>query len=162
MKKALVIGRFQGVHNGHVNLFEQVKRLGVDLVLIGIGHCGELNSRHPFKPEEVKHMLEPVIGMPFKIYHVPDINDPPNYAKHVKSIVKEFDKYTIIVSGNPYTKQCFPENKVLNQRTDVNISATIVRNNIANGNEWKSLVPKTTYDFIKNNNLTERVKRYCK
>lgn len=58
---AVVIGRFQIPHSGHIKLFEEAKKLSDKLIII-VGSVGQPKTpKNPFSFEERKQMLEKVI-----------------------------------------------------------------------------------------------------
>ncbi|MBI4440932.1 adenylyltransferase/cytidyltransferase family protein [Candidatus Woesearchaeota archaeon] len=151
--KALFIGRFQPFHNGHLDVITQLKKVGITKVIIGIGtHTKGRTLKDPFTYEERVALMTPVLettGMRYAIYNIPDINDPPHYAAHVEKIVTEMDKNTILVSGNPYTYDCFNHKYwVFMPPEKETVHATQIREWIRNGSEWKKHMPKETASVL--------------
>ena len=159
--KALVIGRFQPVHLGHVALLEGIDSMGLEKILLGIGVEGKgRTERNPFHYQEIKEMLEPVVAKletPVEMYPIPDIHDSANYAVHVETITGCSENDTIVVSGNEYTLDCFTnygknyQTGSIEKRVPVEtgyICATKVRECIRTGGPWRDYVPKTTEKFI--------------
>ncbi len=163
--KALVIGRFQPVHLGHMEKLRQVDSEGLEKIIIAVGDAGKgRTERNPFTYYEVLQMLMPVteqLATPVEIYRVPDINNKPKYARHVEKITgcKEDDTY--IVSNNDYTLDCFTQFGKDYQPHDTGffhqvddalgngyISATKVRRWIAEDGPWQEYVPESTKDII--------------
>ncbi|MFC1697261.1 NUDIX domain-containing protein [Nanoarchaeota archaeon] len=164
MKDALVIGRFQGVHIGHADLFKQLVENGVKKVYVGVGTVPEEdfpNKKNMFSFYETRQMLEPVIkesGLEYELKQIPDINNPPKYGEYVKEFFPEMNENnTFVFSGNSYTTDCFT-NYGLNyeikdpiKRNGEDLCATVVRQKIIDQDEtWRDLVPETTEQIIDN------------
>ena len=78
MKKALILGRFQPLHLGHLNIIHEVMKEGL-LPIIGIGSSQEGNTaNNPFTSKERMEMIITImdgLGTAYEIYNIPDIND---------------------------------------------------------------------------------------
>ncbi|RLE42382.1 NAD(+) synthase, partial [Candidatus Woesearchaeota archaeon] len=145
--KALVIGRFQMVHIGHVYLFQQiVEHSNIEKLLIGIGTQGNTQNpgiRYLFSFEEVHQMLEPLLknlGVWYKFYNIPDINNPIEYAKHVAKRVPLLDGDTVVVSGDDATLRCFAMYPTYKPRQMPLISSSHIRELMLSGRPWEHLV----------------------
>jgi nicotinamide-nucleotide adenylyltransferase len=167
--KALIIGRFQPFHLGHLGILNEVDTLGLDEIILGIGTNGGQDKRHPFDYQSVRDMIAPEaekLATHVEIYRIPDIYDPKNYAKHVENITGCTEKDTIVVSMNPNTVSCFTGfgnnyQTYTQQRVKVKgleISATAVRDMITNDGPWKEYVPESTKKVIEKTNGAERLK----
>ena len=155
--KALFIGRFQPLHFGHTKVIEDIDRLSLECIIIGVGVNGKNRTfENPFYYSEIKEMLLPVIkstSTPVEIYKIPDINNNKEYAYHVEKITGCNEEDTIIVSGNQRTVNCFtkygrnylilkPKRKLLDEGKY--ISATKIRNDMLQGEKWKEYVTNST------------------
>jgi nicotinamide-nucleotide adenylyltransferase len=163
----LIIGRFQVLHNGHVDMFKKAQALGNKLI-IGIGSSDKSRTtKNPFTAEERTMMVSAALDMlgivEYVIYYIPDINDTERYVSHVESIIPEISAFgTTIVSGNPYTFKCFEDKGYkINQITDFEIfCASDLREMIAEDNPyWMRCVPGTTIDTLDKMNGAEIIRR---
>ena len=99
--RALVVGRFQPLHNGHKALIRQaLERTGHVTVAIG-SSTAKPGLRNPFTAAERRKMLEAVFAAELAsgamaIVEVPDLHDPPRYARHALAIAGPAD----VVFGN--------------------------------------------------------------
>ncbi|MFC2154337.1 nicotinamide-nucleotide adenylyltransferase [Candidatus Altiarchaeota archaeon] len=159
---ALLVGRFQPFHKGHLKFVEWATDR-CDKIIIGIGSSQENNTRkNPFSFEERKQMIESSLTFQkdrLKIIALPDINDPPNWVKHVKSIAPG---YNIIYTNSDLEKELFKK------AGDVVVSppffarkkfkAMDIREHIASGESWRNLVPEGTLRVIQEVNGVERIR----
>lgn len=89
--RALVVGRFQPVHKGHVALLQRALE-DCQEVVVGIGSSAAKTSlRNPFSAAERRQMLTAcfpadVASGRLRIIDVPDIHDPPRWAAHVLAL----------------------------------------------------------------------------
>jgi nicotinamide-nucleotide adenylyltransferase len=99
--RALVVGRFQPLHNGHKALIRQaLERTGHVVVAIG-SSAAKPGLRNPFTAAERRKMLEAVFAAELaagtvSIVEVPDLHDPPRYARHALAAAGPVD----VVFGN--------------------------------------------------------------
>lgn len=107
----LIIGRFQPPCLHHLQFINQVIRSGIKTLLIGVGESITLDSRNFLTAIDVKSLLIPnleKLNFPYKIVIIPDINNPPQYANHVKFFFPEIsEQNTCLFTDNIYTSDCF-------------------------------------------------------
>lgn len=95
--RALVIGRFQPLHKGHVALITRALE-DCQSVVVGIGSAAAKSSlRNPFTAAERRQMIgacfpNEVAAGRLAIVDVPDIHNPPKWAAHVLSITGPVDR----------------------------------------------------------------------
>ncbi|MFA6463261.1 MAG: hypothetical protein WCT51_04450, partial [Candidatus Shapirobacteria bacterium] len=108
--------------------------------------------------DEVKSLLISnldKLNFPYEIIIIPDINNPPKYADHVKKYFSQINENnTCLFTENTYTSDCFINYrhhfKVI-KPTILPTRATEIRQMIINNNSaWQKLVPKNVIEFIKN------------
>lgn len=172
MKKGLIIGRFQPLHNGHIKLIEDVDLIGLEKIILGIGvSTDDRTGKNPFHYDEIREMWLPELEKlttPFEIYEIPDINNAPKYAEHVEKITSCNQKNTIIVSGNRYTTDCFTnhDKNYGVYKFDMKVPlgedylcATKIRDWIVNEGSWKEYVPESTKKLIEKIGGVEIIKQ---
>lgn len=164
---ALIPGRFQPFHLGHLKLIETAaKAKDVNELIIGIGSSQFKNTKeNPFSAKERREMIENSlknkISIPYKIVEIPDIGDDEKWVSHVESIVKNFD---VVYTNGELEKRLFRKKgyevrttKFFNRK---NYSGTEIRKRIINGNEeWKTFVPEGMLKVIKKVKGEERIKK---
>jgi len=107
---ALIIGRFQPLHWGHVRLVEWVRAEG-DQPHLGIGSSQFAHTReNPFTAAERRAMIEAAdrtLGLRLgRVDDVPDIFDDGRWVEHVASCCGAFDH---IYSHNEWTARLFAD-----------------------------------------------------
>ena len=167
--RAILIGRMQPVHNGHMQVINKILQ-EVDEVIIGIGSA---QLSHEIKDtftagERVVMMSQALVEEnvdPSRYYIIPmqDINFNAIWASHVKMLTPPF---SIVYSGNPLVKQLFSEENFEVKQPPLysrkTLSGTEVRNRILNDGNWEELVPNATVNLIKEINGVERIKNLSK
>jgi len=160
--KALIIGRFQPFHLGHLRLIEFAAK-EVDSFIVGIGSSQESNTReNPFSAEERRRMIEnSLAGIKFEILEIPDINNNDLWVSHVKKIIPEFDS---VYTNTELERHLFKEAGCEVRETPFfdrgNYSGTEIRRRILAGEEWKRLVPEGTLKVMEEIGGEERIKKF--
>jgi nicotinamide-nucleotide adenylyltransferase len=108
---------------------------------------------NPFTAEERGEMigraLQGASVGAFIVVEVPDIHDPPRWAKYVESMVPPFD---IVVAHNPQTLELFEDAGMATRpatpyRMD-ELSGTRVRRLLESGGQWEELVPSVVAEYL--------------
>ncbi|MFH1510353.1 MAG: radical SAM protein [Candidatus Woesearchaeota archaeon] len=159
--RAVVIGKWQIVHNGHTDLFMQLASIGgLEKLLVGIG-VGNKYGPNIFSWQEVLQMLEPVVKQTDMEYVIKAVPDVPDYEVNVRHIFEYTDCSDIlVVSGNPYLLKNFSDYHIFMPNVVNDISATQLRQKIANGEDWQKYVPNTTIDFLAKDDRIDRIVSY--
>jgi nicotinamide-nucleotide adenylyltransferase len=94
--RGLVVGRFQPFHHGHRALVQHaLERCG--RVVVAIGSATEpASARNPFSAKERRMMVEAafpreVASGLVTMVDVPDLHDPPRYARHTLGLTGPVD-----------------------------------------------------------------------
>ncbi len=169
-KIALIIGRFQPFHLGHWHLIKRYHNAGF-LIKIAIGSCEKsFKKDNPLTSIERKEIIENAMRefkiKNYELYYVPDINKHSQYVNHVLKIVGKFD---IIITGNPIVLKTFKDYKSkkpwniesfeeFSGRPGGEISASAIRE-IWLKSPSKKHLPKSTFDYLKSINFTERLRK---
>ena len=148
---ALIIGRFQPFHFGHLKLIEWAAD-SVDYIIIGIGSSQESHTwDNPFTAPERRKMIKRSLKTfrNYNIYEIPDVDNDFIWVSHVKRIVPKFD---VVYTNGELEKRLFSEAGFEVRTTPIFkrdlYSGTEIRKRIANGEKWESLVPQGTIDVI--------------
>lgn len=161
---SLVIGRFQPLHKGHMDMIEKCAE-GSSHLIIGIGSAQYSNTmENPFTAGERYLMISSALrdeGIDnFSIVPVDDLNNYPMWVDHVVSVVPPFQN---VYTNNPVTKQLFEDagyevrsSPWYNRDT---YSGTEIRRRMVNDLEWRSLVPDSVSKVIDDIDGVARMKR---
>ena len=153
IESALILGRFQPFHLGHLELIRAVKNR-YDKIIIAVGSAQEKGtSENPFDKDERRDMiklgLESAGIFEYDMVCIDDINNDEKYVTHVESIVPEFN---VIYSGNDLVLKLFKQAGYLTKRFDyVNReewNGTSIRKMMLEGGEWKSMLQPEVSAFI--------------
>ncbi len=163
--RAILIGRMQPVHNGHMQVINKILE-EVDELIIGIGSAQLSHEiKDPFTAgERIVMMSQALAEMgvdPSRYYIIPmqDINFNAIWVSHVKMLTPPF---SIVYSGNSLVKQLFSEEGFEVRQPPLydrlHLSGTEVRRRILEDSNWQELVPKATVDVLAEINGIERMK----
>lgn len=165
--KALVIGRFQPFHKGHLQIIQNASKK-YNEVIIGIGSSQYDHTKHdPFTSDERKMMiersLEQVDVKNYRIELIPDIHNYPRWVPYITSIISDFD---VVLSNSSLTKRLFSEKGYIVKETSVydrtKYSGKEIRRRMIKDEEWEDLVPEPVYKIIKEIQGVKRLKELAK
>ncbi len=161
--KALLIGRFQPFHKGHLKIIQDLSKK-YDKIIIGIG-SSQYNHTYdnPFTADEriemIKNTLDAHGVKNYRVVLIPDIHNPPKWVDYVKSLVSDFD---VVVTNNNFTEQLFKEKKIKVENTKLYnknlFSGKTIREKIRKNEPWTELVPEQVVKIIKKINGEKRIR----
>ena len=169
-KIALIIGRFQPLHHGHIYILKQILK-SYQKVKIGIGSSQLSNTLNdPFTSIERKAFLQTALkerkipSKKYEIFEIPDIFNAAKWIDHVISIVGEFDS---VISNSPWVRELSLNKNVQVEKTNTIFKKKYNGKNIRNlilkeNKKWKSLVPKEVVELINKFNGINRIKSFKK
>lgn len=137
---------------GHLHAIKKILEK-YDSVLIAIGSSDASRQRaNPFSFDERREMLGIILKKEnllarCEIVGIPDIGDDKKWAEEIEK--HEFD---VVVTGNDWTKRCLEYDYEIvppDFLEPEKYNATRIRNIIRLRGEWKFLVPKEVYGFVK-------------
>lgn len=162
-KDALIVGRFQPFHNGHLEVIRKIASENEHIVIVvGSAQCSHTDD-NPFTAGERYYMIAETLkdeGIDnFSIVPVEDINRYSVWVSHVETMCPPF---TSVYSNNKTTRRLFYEagyyvyeSPIFNRKE---YSGTEVRDRICRDGDWKSLVPKKTAEIIEQIDGVSRIK----
>ena len=169
-KIALIIGRFQPMHLGHLNLIDRYYKAGF-FIKIAIGSSQKSYEKHnPLtskeRKEKIRRAMKEYKIKRYKIYNIRDIKDDSKYVKYVLRKVGRFD---VILTGNPFILKLFLDYKSRKPwniesfeeksgRPGGNVTSGDIRKRWIKGTNKKGL-PKSVFEYLKAINFSERVKK---
>ena len=150
---SLVVGRFQPLHNGHMEVLCRCASESEHLV---VGSGSAQYSHHPDNPFTagerylmIHNALEDEGITNYSIVPMEDLNRYSVWVAHVVSMSPPFKR---VYTNNPLTKRLFQEagfevrNSPLCHREVY--SGTEIRRRIVADEEWRSLIPKAVAEVI--------------
>jgi nicotinamide-nucleotide adenylyltransferase len=169
MTRALFIGRFQPMHEGHLSAIKEI--LGkFDEAVIIVGSSQEnLTGRNPLTAGERIEMVYAVLsanGLAGRACVIP-VPDTPESGLWPARVLSYAPKVDALFTANDYTESLFriynagvhDGIKIVNQKVVGGISATAIREKIVRGDSsWEKMVPKEAVAFLKKNKLDERTR----
>jgi len=149
MERALIVGRFQPFHAGHLAVVEHVIGQGY-VPLIAVGSAQAHDTFHnPFTAHERKRMVEaaltrlPALGLPIDVIPLEDLFDPPRWAAMA---LERLPSFALVFSNDHVTIEAFEGHgvKVRNipHQQRVRWQGSVIREQMANGDPaWREAVP---------------------
>jgi nicotinamide-nucleotide adenylyltransferase len=114
-ERALVVGRFQPIHYGHILLIKHAALIA-DTVIIGIGSANVRDMKNPWSPQERKmlmeHHLEQEAGLKDSVEGVVFVNDYMNDALWFDEAVRRAGEVDAVVGNNDWVNRIFVENGI--------------------------------------------------
>jgi len=167
--RAMIIGRWQPPHKGHIEVAKQILR-EVDELIVGIGSAQESHTLdNPFTAGERVLMLTRALseaGIDLSRVHlipIPDVNNNAIWVSHVISLSPPFE---IVYSGNPLVRRLFKEagfkTKIQPMFNRKKYWGTEIRDRMIKEGQWEELVPKAVVKVMKEIKAVERLKDLSK
>jgi len=91
---------------------------------------------------------------------MPDFKDDIFWAKKILNITKLEPEKAIIFTKNSWTKKCFQKIGVRVKAHPMffnSLSATQIREKIIHNKNWRNLIPKSVFDFLKKIDAKNRI-----
>ncbi len=152
--RALLVGRFQPFHNGHMEVVKYIVSR-YDAVIIGIGSAQYSHTLDdPFTAGErhlmISRSLEEEGIHNYYLVPIEDLHRNAIWVAHVEAIAPPFD---VVFSNNPLTKRLFYERGYKVEEPPFynrsKYSGKEIRRRIIRGERWEHLVPKGVAETIK-------------
>ncbi len=163
MKAALLIGRFQPFHLGHLRAIEYALAR-TDRLIIVIGSSQKSHEfRNPFTAGERMEMITSVLNSKGLLGRVgfaelPDVENHQLWVPLLRSLTPRFD---FAISNDELSIRLFKENKVKVLEVPwlrrEELVATEIRRRIAARKPWKHLVPKEVAAYLDETKGAERI-----
>ena len=164
MKVALLIGRFQPFHLGHLRAIEYALERADRLVLVIGSSQKSHESRNPFTAGERMEMITAVLARKKLLGRVifaelPDVENHQLWVPLLKSLTPRFD---FALSNDLLSIRLFKENGVVVHEVPLlrreELVATEIRHRIAASKKWDHLVPVDVARFLEGMKGAERIR----
>ncbi len=149
--KGLLVGRFQPFHLGHLSAVEYALNM-VDTLWIVIGSADKSHEpRNPFTAGERLEMIKYALdthGIDAKRWHAVPVYDANIHYLWITQVNMLVPRYDVVFTNDRFSIMLFEEYgrgkevrsvPLLNR---VEFSGTEVRRRIAQGEDWRSIVPE--------------------
>lgn len=154
-ERALLVGRFNPFHLGHLKAVEYIIEHEKELI-IAIGTAQQSHTRSdPFTAGERVFMIHQAMkkaNIPLEriyIIPIPDIFRNPVWVSHLLSYCPPFN---CVYTNNSLIKRLFTEAKIEVKSTGLfdreNLVGSRIRERMIKGKEWKKFVPNAVIDVI--------------
>lgn len=159
-----MVARWQPVHLGHLPVLRGMCEQA-DLVLIGVGSANRVNARNPFTLEERTEMIKIALEQfgNFELLPIDDLDDGPRWREMIISI---FGKMDAFITENPYVASLLKHDyqilkpvRFVQKDKMVPLNASMVRREMARGNDWCEMVPEEIKNYILENDLDKRFRK---
>jgi nicotinamide-nucleotide adenylyltransferase len=165
--RALIIGRFQPFHLGHLNVIKKITE-ECDTIIISIGSAQYSHTlENPFTAGERYLMLSKTLEkekiLNYYIVPVEDVNRYDVWVSHVEALVPPFD---VVYTNNPLTKRLFLEKgyriKGMPMYDRTIYSGREIRKKMWRDENWGKLVPEQVAEVINEIDGVKRLKTLIK
>ncbi|MCL2032747.1 MAG: nicotinamide-nucleotide adenylyltransferase [Methanomassiliicoccaceae archaeon] len=160
---SLMVGRFQPLHNGHLEVIRKCAAESENLT-IGIGSAQYSHERdNPFTAGERYLMIDEVMkDEGITNYCIVPIEDINRYSLWVAQVESLSPPFSIVYSNNPLTRRLFREAGYELRETPLYnrevYSGTAVRKKMIEGDDWRPLVPRKVAEVIDYMDGVERLR----
>lgn len=166
----LLIGRFQPLHNAHLEIIKRCTALTDQLVVIAGSAHQPRTYKNPFTYFERERMIKAATaGLSMRVYVEPNIDTIYNDQAWAVRVQGIHSKYRILGTkdaiighkkdDSSFYLDMFPQWEYINVEQIEPLGATDIRDlyfkTSFNSNFIKNVVPETTYDFLMNFRRTE-------
>lgn len=162
---ALVVGRFQPFHKGHLFLIKKALEKA-DKIIIGIGSANITDENNPINYETRKKVIKAVFykeGIEEKLTKIVPLNDFFDDQKWLFNLRKQVGKFDLALGNNEWTNNILKKAGYKVSEVDYYNRGLYegwrIRKLIKEGKKWQDRVPKYIVKWlngymIENNNLT--------
>lgn len=163
--RGLIIGRFQPFHIGHLALARQAASECDEVIIAVTGSQFNYLAKDPFTAGERIEMIREALresGVDLGVFVVLGLENQRNVATWPAYIRAALPSFQRVYSGNPYVEALLRDYGVESVRPVMverdRLNATALRRIMADGGEWRGMVPPAVARVIESVNGEERVR----
>lgn len=157
-KTALIVGRFQPFHKGHLFLIKKALEKA-NKIIIGIGSANIIDENNPIDFETRKKVIKAVFykeGIEDKLIKIVPLSDYFDDKKWLLNLVKQVGKFDLTLGHNEWTNNILKKAGYKVLKVDYYkrplYEGWRIRKLIKEGKKWQDRVPKYIvswlYDFV--------------
>ncbi|MBD3360268.1 nicotinamide-nucleotide adenylyltransferase [Candidatus Peregrinibacteria bacterium] len=164
MQTALLIGRFQPFHKGHLKVIKEILKANKKIIIV-IGSA-EKNflSKNPLTAGERFQLIEESLKeakIPPEKYRIIPLRDINNYALWVNHLNIYLPPYDRVYTGSKIVKACFekyPDIEIIKLKRFYNLRSTKIRQAVLENKDWEKLLPPACSKLLIKWNIKKRLK----
>lgn len=164
-KIALIVGRFQPFHKGHLFLIKKALEKA-DKIIIGIGSANIIDENNPIDFETRKKVIKAVFykeGIEDKLIKIVPLSDYFDDKKWLLNLVKQVGKFDLTLGHNEWTNSILKKAGYKVLKVDYYkrplYEGWRIRKLIKEGEKWQDRVPKYIvpwlYEFISKKDIRQ-------
>ncbi len=165
-RRALYLGRFQPIHNGHIWAINRALK-SCDELILAVGSAQKSHETHdPFTTGERLQMIRLALKEAkidsdrVRVIPIPDTWE--SHSLWVARVESYCDKFEAVFSNQPLVVRLFKETGFKIERIPLykrnTLSGTELRRKMLKGEEWEDYVPRNVAKFIRDRKLVERIR----
>lgn len=161
--RALLLGRFQPFHLGHMRVVQDIVK-EAEYLVIAVGSAQYSHApKNPFTAGERHTMIARTLrANGIDNCHIAGIEDIHRYAVWVSHVVSQVPSFDVVYAHNPLSVRLFREGgfevRELELYEPDSFSGTEVRRRMRAGEDWRSLVPGEVARYMEEVGGVERLR----
>ena len=159
-RRALFVGRFQPFHNGHLHAIKYILEEFEEVVVVVAAAQYNYTVENPFTAGERVEMVKRGLGDLYeRTYVIPVDNVADNYEWPLH-VLSRTPRVHVVFSNNEFVRALFKAHGLEVRETPLlpGVSGSTVRRAIAEGKEWRHMVPTHVAAFIEEVGGVERIR----
>lgn len=155
---ALVVGRFQPLHIGHLNLFEYCEKNYADVtVILGKSPDGR-TARNPLTVAERRQLVK-TVNPSFTVTFATENFSGEFEQNVIDALEQPPSNYTLVTHNQNTIDELSPTFTITKPPISIICRGTEIRKNILEGKEWNEYIDNTVYQLLKKFNFEDKVKQ---
>jgi nicotinamide-nucleotide adenylyltransferase len=160
LRRALFVGRFQPFHIGHLKSVEHILGLFDEVVVVVAAAQYSFTMENPFTAGERIEMIKRGLGELYRRAYIVPVDNIPSNFEWPRHVLNYAPRAEAVFSNNRFVRLLFENYGLKTYETPrvEGVSGSIVRKLMAEGGEWRRLVPEPVAEFIECIGGVERVR----